>query len=64
VSYSRAPKDTEDAVRLYEQGWSIRQVADKFDTSYGATRRVLSRHTTLRIRGGRHPRPGPGTTSG
>jgi excisionase family DNA binding protein len=37
-----------DAVRLYEQGWSIRQVADKFDYSYGRMRRILRKRTTLR----------------
>ena len=41
-----------DAVRLYDQGWSIRQVAEKFDCSYGAMRRILMKHTTLRNRGG------------
>lgn len=39
-----------DAARLYEQGWSIRQVADKFNYSYGAMRRILLRRTTLRLR--------------
>ncbi|MGH3381835.1 MAG: helix-turn-helix domain-containing protein, partial [Actinoallomurus sp.] len=39
-----------DAVRLYDQGWSIRQVADKFDYSYGAMRRILHKRTTLRPR--------------
>jgi excisionase family DNA binding protein len=43
----------EDAVRLYEQGWSIRQVAEKFDCGYGVMRRVLGRRVTLRSRGGR-----------
>lgn len=42
-----------DAVRLYDQGWSVRQVAEKFDCSYGAVRRILMKHTTLRNRGGR-----------
>jgi hypothetical protein len=50
------PKDTDqeqlevDAVRLYHQGWSIRQVADKFDYSYGAMRRILLKRTMLRRR--------------
>jgi transposase len=39
-----------DAARLYEQGWSIRQVAEKFNYSYGAMRRILLRRTTLRLR--------------
>lgn len=45
----------EDMVRLYEQGWTIRQVAQKFDLSYGMTRRILLRHTALRTRGGVPP---------
>lgn len=39
-----------DAVRLYEQGWSIRQVATKFDCGYGVMRRILKKHTALRSR--------------
>jgi excisionase family DNA binding protein len=35
---------TEDAVRLYGQGWSIRQVAEKFDLEYSAMRRLLKRN--------------------
>ncbi|WP_329252767.1 helix-turn-helix domain-containing protein [Actinoallomurus sp. NBC_01490] len=42
----------EDAVRLYEQGWSIRQVADRFECSYGAMRRLLMSRVRLRNRGG------------
>jgi excisionase family DNA binding protein len=37
-----------DAVRLYQQGWSIRQVAARFGCGYGAMRRILLPHTTLR----------------
>ncbi|MGH3373790.1 MAG: helix-turn-helix domain-containing protein [Actinoallomurus sp.] len=37
-----------DAVRLYEQGWSIRQVAARFDYNYGSMRRLLIKNTTLR----------------
>jgi excisionase family DNA binding protein len=49
----------EDAARLYEQGWSIRQVAERFDCGYGAMRRILQRRTTLRSRGaGPVQRPG------
>jgi excisionase family DNA binding protein len=33
----------EDAVRLYDQGWSIRQVAEKFDLDYSTMRRILER---------------------
>ena len=40
-----------DAVRLYEQGWSIRQVAAKFDCGYGVMRRVLKKHAALRPSG-------------
>jgi DNA-binding transcriptional MerR regulator len=46
-------QQAEDAVRLYQQGWSIRQVAAKFDLSYGAMRRILQRQTTLRSRNGK-----------
>ncbi|GAB2828883.1 hypothetical protein GCM10027176_36350 [Actinoallomurus bryophytorum] len=48
----------QDAVRLYDQGWSVRQVAERFESTYGAMRRILARHTTLRPRGGAE-RPGP-----
>lgn len=41
-----------DAVRLYDEGWSIRQVAERFETSYGAMRRILLKHTTVRSSGG------------
>lgn len=42
------PVFADDAVRLYDQGWSIRQVAGKFDMNYSSMRRLLKRHTTLR----------------
>jgi excisionase family DNA binding protein len=42
----------EDAARLYEQGWSIRQVAERFGCSYGAMRRILKAQVRLRNRGG------------
>jgi excisionase family DNA binding protein len=45
-----------DAVRLYRQGWSIRQVAARFDCGYGAMRRILLRHTALRGRNGKGDR--------
>lgn len=46
-----APDDpVRDAIRLYEQGWSIRRVAAEFGLSYGAMRRVLRRHVRLRER--------------
>lgn len=41
-----------DAVRLYEEGWTIRQVAARFSLSYGVMRRILGARTTLRHRGG------------
>jgi transposase len=37
-----------DAVRLYRQGWSIRQVAQRFGCDYGVMRRILLRHSALR----------------
>jgi excisionase family DNA binding protein len=45
----------EDAVQLYDQGWSIRQVADRFQCSYGSMRRILMSRVTLRNRGGTYP---------
>jgi excisionase family DNA binding protein len=45
----------EDAARLYDQGWNVRQVAQRFGTSYGVMRRILRGQTTLRTRGGRPP---------
>jgi excisionase family DNA binding protein len=48
-----SPADREqDAVRLYEMGWSIRRVAQEFGMSYGAMRRLLIRHVRLRNRHG------------
>lgn len=44
-----------DAVRLYEQGLTVRQVAARFERGYGTMRRLLQGHTTLRHRGGREP---------
>lgn len=41
-----------DAARLYEQGWSIRQVAERFGCGYGAMRRILKAQVRLRDRGG------------
>lgn len=40
-----------DAVRLYDRGWNIRQVAEKFGCGYGTMRRLLRRRTTLRTPG-------------
>jgi predicted site-specific integrase-resolvase len=49
----------EDAVRLYEQGWSTGRVAGKLGLGYGTTRRLLMRRTTLRPKGGARPRADP-----
>ncbi|WP_354670891.1 helix-turn-helix domain-containing protein [Actinomadura sp. DC4] len=50
-----------DAARLYGQGWTIRQVAQRFDRSYGVMRRILATQVPLRNRGGAtrdvHPQP-------
>jgi excisionase family DNA binding protein len=46
------PQWAEDAARLYEQGWSIRKVAEKFDCGYGVMRRILRTRVALRNRGG------------
>jgi excisionase family DNA binding protein len=49
------PEETllaQDAARLYEQGWSIRQVAERFDCGYGTMRRLLRKHVALRKQGG------------
>jgi excisionase family DNA binding protein len=40
----------EDAARLYAQGWSIRQVADRLGCGYTTMRRILRKRTTLRPR--------------
>lgn len=47
------PQWEQDAARLYDQGRSIRQVAEKFDCGYAQMRRVLRANTTLRPRGGK-----------
>jgi excisionase family DNA binding protein len=46
----------EDAVRLYEQGWSVRQVAEKFDSDYSTMRRLLKRNGVRFRRQGRDTR--------
>ena len=48
------PEWIDDALRLYRQGWSIRQIAAKFDSGYGVTRRHLRKRLPLRNRGGSH----------
>lgn len=51
----------QDAVRLYDQGWTIRQVAARFEVSYDTMRRLLHKHTTIRQRTHNIP-PQNGTT--
>jgi excisionase family DNA binding protein len=49
----RTPEEkrmAEDAARLYDQGWSIRQVADRFGCGYTTMRRILRKQVTLRSR--------------
>jgi len=48
ASSAEKRKMAEDAARLYEQGWSIRQVADRFDCGYTTMRRILQKQVTLR----------------
>lgn len=40
----------EDAARLYEKGWSVRQVAERFDCGYTAMHRILCKQIILRSR--------------
>ena len=44
----RNSDDTADAVRLYEQMWSIERIAGLFGTNYEAMRRLIARHGVLR----------------
>ena len=46
------PEWVDDAVLLYQEGRSIRQIAAKLDSGYGVVRRHLQRHVRLRNRGG------------
>ncbi|GLY72770.1 helix-turn-helix domain-containing protein [Actinoallomurus iriomotensis] len=46
----------EEAARLYREGWTIREVAEKFDRGYGAMRRILLRRAPLRPPGARTER--------
>jgi excisionase family DNA binding protein len=52
VPDSERTRMEQDAVRLYLQGCSIRQVAARFDCGYGRMRRILLERTTLRSRSG------------
>lgn len=58
------PAPEADAVRLYGEGWSIRCVAAEFGMTYGAMRRLLRAHVTLRSRGGAYARIGDDTEAG
>ncbi len=49
---TEADRLAEDAARLYQQGWSIRQVAERFGCGYGVMRRILQKRVTLRDRSG------------
>jgi excisionase family DNA binding protein len=40
----------QDAVRLYLQGWSIHQVSKRFDCNYDTMRRILVRHSVIRVK--------------
>jgi hypothetical protein len=60
----RAVSDQEqledDAARLYQEGWAVRQVARRFGYSDVVMRRILLRRTTLRRRPRRRKRPPAG----
>jgi excisionase family DNA binding protein len=56
-------KIAEDAARLYDQGWSIRQVADRFDCGYGMMRHILRKQVKLRNRGASAPTRRSATSS-
>lgn len=59
-SGQRGPGDdpvmVDDAVRLYQQGWSVRQVAARFECSYSAMRRILIKRVVLRAQSDRERR--------
>ncbi|WP_141952492.1 hypothetical protein [Actinoallomurus bryophytorum] len=50
----------DDATRLYQEGWAIRQVARRFGYSDVVMRGILRRRTTLRRRPRRRKRPPTG----
>ncbi len=50
------PEDTEKAVRLYENGLTIRQVVDRVGYSYGTIRTILHGHGVALRAGGRGKR--------
>jgi hypothetical protein len=47
----------DDAARLYQEGWALRQVARRFGYSDVVMRRILRRRTNLRRRPRRRQRP-------
>jgi excisionase family DNA binding protein len=47
-AHTTEQRTAEDAARLYDQGWSIRQVADRFECGYGIMRRILRKQVKLR----------------
>ena len=48
IRWSEPPRDadTADAVRLYDQMWSIERIAALFGTNYEAMRRLIARHAS------------------
>ena len=44
----RADVNIADAIRLYEQMWSIERIARLFDFDYDTMRRLIARHATRR----------------
>jgi hypothetical protein len=59
---SDEPEWLDDAVLLYKEGRSIRQIAAKLDSGYGVVRRHLQRHVPLRNRGGSYSGSDSGPT--
>jgi hypothetical protein len=57
---SRQEELEDDAARLYQEGWAVRQVARRFGYSDVVMRRILLRRTTLRRRPRRRKRPPAG----
>ena len=47
-----AIQTAEDAVRLYNEKWSIRQIPARRQGSYGVMHRILRKRVTFRNRGG------------
>ena len=48
----REDEDIADAVRLYDQMWSIERIARLFDSDYDTRRCQIARHTPLRPHAG------------